>query len=91
MQLDELAPGVMGYTVDKADALYVPMIIATKPGNGDVGRYLDTLPTDRKVIVPNVMNPILMGMLDRRGFVPSEVYDFEVFHCMIPLMIRETR
>lgn len=70
MELDELAPGVLGYTMEEGGALYIPFIMASKPGNGDVGRYLDGLPTERTIKVPNVMNGILVGMLKRRGYVP---------------------
>lgn len=49
-------------------ALWVPLVIAEKPGNGDVGRYLDSLPGDRRVVFPNVISDVLIGMLKRRGF-----------------------
>ena len=65
---ESLAPGVHGYTVDTPDGLYVPVIMALEEGSGDVGRYLNALPTNRRVVVPNVMNPRLVGMLIRRGF-----------------------
>ena len=65
----EIAPGVDGYTVDLGDkGLYVPLLMAKRPGNGDVGRYLDSLPLDRRVVVPGVISGILEGMLERRGF-----------------------
>lgn len=67
--LERVAPGVLGYTVDHEGELWIPTIYAEHERNGDVGRYLDTLPTDRRVVVPNVVNPILRGMLQRRGFV----------------------
>lgn len=64
-----LAPGVRGYTVDLGErGLYVPLIEAENPGSGDVGRYLDSLPRDRRVVVPNVVSARLLGMLQRRGF-----------------------
>jgi hypothetical protein len=63
-----LAPGVRGYTVWSKGALYVPLVIAVREGHGDVGRYLDTMPTDRTVTFPNVMSPRLRGMLERRGY-----------------------
>ena len=66
-----LAPGVIGYTVDVGPDLYVPLIEATQPGSGDVGRYFDSLPRDRRVVVPNVISAQLEGMLARRGFSPT--------------------
>lgn len=64
-----LALGVRGYTVWSGDALYVPLIMAEEPGNGDVARYLDSLPRDRCVKFPNVLSSKLAQMLVRRGFV----------------------
>jgi hypothetical protein len=64
-----LGPGVGGYCIDGEDGLFIPVITAVKEGSGDVGRYLDSLPTNRRVVVPNVMNERLVGMLLRRGFV----------------------
>lgn len=88
--IEELAPGVEGYTVRHPNGdLSVPIIEATRPGNGDVGRYLDSLPIDRLVIVPNVINARLEGMLVRRGF--SFAYQFaEEFEDWCPLLVRES-
>ena len=76
-----LAPGVVGYTVDVGPDLYVPLIEASKPGSGDVGRYLDSLPRDRRVVVPNVISARLEGMLARRGFSATVEWaaDFEEY------------
>ena len=66
-----LAPGVLGYSVDTPEGLYIPFIMAARPGAGDVGRFLDSLPLDRRVVVPCVISPLLASMLERRGFVVS--------------------
>jgi hypothetical protein len=65
---EPIAPGVLGYTVEKGDDLYVPFVMAEKEGNGDVGRYLDGLPTDRRIVFPDVLSGRLLGMLVRRGY-----------------------
>lgn len=66
----ELAPGVYGWTRDLSDgSLEIPSLRAESEGSGAVGRYLDGLPKDRKIVVPLVTNPRLAGMLERRGFV----------------------
>ena len=75
--LDELAPGVWGYTTATPDALYIPIIQAETPGSGDVGRYLDSLPSDRTIRVPNVLSDILAAMLARRGFVEGSEWSSE--------------
>lgn len=59
-----LAPGVEGATRDWPDGTFeLAGIRATRPGHGDVSRYLDSLPRDRTV----------GRMLARRGFVPFDV------------------
>ncbi len=78
--MERLAPGVLGYTVDMPDGtLNIPMIQAEREGNGDVGRYLESLPRDRRICFPCVISRRLQGMLERRGFVPSVEWadDFE--------------
>jgi hypothetical protein len=84
LRLDELAPGVAGYTFDReADGLYVPLVAALRPGHGAVGRYLDILPRDRRVVFPNVISPVLEGMLQRRGFTLIEEWS-EDYEAMVP-------
>lgn len=78
-QLDHLASGVVGYSIDEEDgSLWIPLIYAEDEGAGDVGRYLDSLPTDRTIVVPNVINPRLEQMLARRGFT-ERVYELTKF------------
>jgi len=74
MGLEELAPGVMGYTVEMKE-LWVPFISATEEGSGSVGRYLDSLPEDISIVIPTVISERLDGMLRRRGYVPELRYD----------------
>jgi hypothetical protein len=71
MQLDQLAPGVRGYTVEHEGAVYVPVVIADKPGSGDVGRWLDSLDPKKTWKFPTVLSPVLEGMLKRRGFTQA--------------------
>jgi hypothetical protein len=63
-----IAPGVIGHTEERDGAHYILLLAAVDEGRGDVGRYLDLLPRDRRIVVPNVLNDILAGMLKRRGF-----------------------
>lgn len=67
--LDLLGPGVQGYTVEAYGATYVPLVLAERPGSGDVGRWLDSLSPARSWRFPNVLNARLAGMLKRRGFL----------------------
>jgi len=69
--MQELAPGVYGYTMEHEGALYVPLLVAENPGTGQVRAYLDSLPRDRTVKFPCVISSILEAALLRRGFVPS--------------------
>jgi hypothetical protein len=68
-QEPELAPGVTGILFDEKDmGIIVSAIFATNPGNGDVARFLNTLPRDRRVTFPTVISPKLEAMLLRRNF-----------------------
>ena len=73
----EIWPGVHGIWFDRPDGIYFAMVMAKVRGNGDVGRMLDALPRERKVVFTNVMSPILMGMLERRGFVQKQVWLYD--------------
>lgn len=64
-----LAPGVRGVLFDEDDGIWIAMIRAEKPGSGDVSRYLDALPEDRRVVFSNVLSERLSQMLVRRGYV----------------------
>jgi len=67
------APGVRGYAIEQPDGkIYIPLVIADREGSGDVGRWLDTLPKDRDIIFPNIVNQRLGDMLLRRGFFICE-------------------
>jgi len=63
-----LGPGVFGYSVETPDGLYIPIVQAERPGKGDVGRWLDSLPTDRRIVFASVYSSRLAGMLERRGW-----------------------
>ena len=67
-QEPEIAPGVLGVAFDMLNGIYIPLVRAAHEGNGDVARFLDDLPLDRRIVFPNVMSPKLQGMLVRRGF-----------------------
>lgn len=90
--IDQVADGVLGYTIEEDNALYVPVIMAVCEGDGRVGKFLDGLPRDRTVKVPEVMSPRLQGMLERRGFLHSyEWMDGEVEEVAIMVRYARTR
>jgi hypothetical protein len=64
-----LAAGVRGYAIEENGRIFIPLIIAEHEGNGDVGRFLDSL--SPRCVIPNLTSPRLMGMLSRRGFIPD--------------------
>lgn len=90
LSLDTLAPGVLGYTCEEKGELWIPLIHAETPGSGQVAAYLDSLPRDRTVIVPNVLSPRLAGMLLRRGF-DEEVRWIEEMEEAVDLFVRYGR
>ena len=68
---ERLASGVLGYSMKTPRGLYIPWIQAETEGDGRVGRYLDGLPLDRRVVFPTIISARLVGMLARRGFTPG--------------------
>lgn len=70
----ELAPGVRGYLLEESDGIWIPIISAASEGSGDVARFLDSLPRDKAIHFPAVLNPRLAGMLARRGFEQREIW-----------------
>ncbi len=77
MDLDILAPGVRGYAVVVGGCAYIPLIRAEHEGSGDVGRFLDSLPSGVKI--PNVTSRRLLGMLQRRGFDETDEGGMDVW------------
>ena len=76
-QEELLAPGVRGYAVESGGKICIPLIMAVSEGSGDVGRFLDSL--SPRCVVPNVTSPRLMGMLIRRGWVPTFTNECDVW------------
>jgi hypothetical protein len=66
-----VSPGVRALVFETPEGVYIPFIAAEREGAGDVGRYLDALPTDRRIVFPTVISARLRGMLERRGFRPN--------------------
>lgn len=64
----QLAPGVIGCAAEINGEIIIPMIVAEKKGNGDVGRFLDSL--SPRCVIQSVCSERLKGMLLRRGFQP---------------------
>src|SRR5438093_445314 len=71
---EELYPGLWGYTMEDDGALYIPWIVADKPGNGALRAYLDNLEAKetRSIKFPNVINQALAEYLARRGYKPIQ-------------------
>jgi hypothetical protein len=63
-----VAPGVRAIMFDVPEGIYVPFVMAASQGAGDVGRWLDGLPPDRRIVFPSVLSARLRGMLQRRGY-----------------------
>ena len=72
------ADGVLGYSIETERGLYIPWVQAEVEGDGRVGRYLDSLPRDRRVVFPTIISGRLAGMLARRGFTPGYEWAEEV-------------
>ena len=72
-QEPEIADGVIGTWFDTPDGIWIPIVAAKNPGNGDVAKMLNDLPTNRKIVFPTVISSILRSMLLRRGFEETVV------------------
>jgi len=78
-ELDELAPGLRGYTVEKDGALYIPFFIAEERGKGTLTRYLDDVESRHKVVkIPTVLGERLALYLQRRGYIVTHEWAAEV-------------
>jgi len=78
-ELDELAPGLRGYTVEKDGALYIPFFIAEERGKGVLTRYLDDVESRYKVVkIPTVLSERLALYLQRRGYIVTHEWAAEV-------------
>jgi hypothetical protein len=66
---------VAGYSVDVDGATYYPVVRATRPGCGDISRWLDGLPKDKTIKFPTVISRKLEAMLVRRGFTLVQEWD----------------
>lgn len=66
-----LAPGVRGFTYAWGDIIFIPFIMANREGDGDVGRFLDSL--SYRCVIQSVTSDRLRGMLERRGFIKTIV------------------
>lgn len=80
-----LAEGVRGFAFDTLNGIYITAVHADKIGSGHVSKFLDSLPKNRRVVFPVVVNAKLRDMLIRRGYVERwEIGDHED----IPVMER---
>jgi hypothetical protein len=66
--LDQLGPGIFGLAFEHPEGIYISLIVSEAPGQGNAGAFLDSLPTDRRIVFPVVVSDVLAGMLERRGF-----------------------
>lgn len=70
-----LAEGVRGLLMDEDSGVFIPAIYAEQPGMGDVARFLDALPKDRRIVFPTVLSGKLRAMLLKRGYENKIVVD----------------
>lgn len=68
---DHDVPGLSTAVRERRRQITVEWMSASDPGSGAGGRFLDALPTDKRVVVTNVMSPVLQEMLVRRWFSPK--------------------
>jgi hypothetical protein len=70
----EISAGVTGFQEETDSGLQVVAISSDLPGQGLVSLYFDALPDDRRVMVHDVVNPVIREALLRRGFALEHGY-----------------
>lgn len=71
----KMAEGIRGYAFLRQNEaekmeneIYIPLIFSSPERKGHLSRFLDNLPKHWTVHFPVVLNPILEGALQRRGY-----------------------
>lgn len=88
--LQEVYPGVEAAVFDMEEqGVYVPIVISKQPNQGNIGRFIDHLLEEYKLVkFPNVCNPKLQQMLMSRGFKPTHEYA-EVYEEYVKVWVKE--
>jgi hypothetical protein len=73
-RVGEIAAGVTGFEEETDSGLHVVAISSNLPGEGLVSLYLNDLPDDRRVMVHDVVSPVIRDALLRRGFTLEHGY-----------------
>lgn len=75
-EMRRLAHGISGHLIDEGErGVCIPTIHSEQAGKGHAGRFIDELKERYSTVrFPNIMNPILEGMLTRRGFKKKREY-----------------
>ncbi|WCK57397.1 hypothetical protein PP175_25355 (plasmid) [Aneurinibacillus sp. Ricciae_BoGa-3] len=74
--MTKIAPGITGHLVDEGvKGVYIITFGSLKQGKGNTGRFIDELKKKYQIVrFPNIVNPIVEGMLLRRGFKRKREY-----------------
>jgi hypothetical protein len=73
-KVGEIAPGLNGFLQERDGTVHVVAVISVEPGKGNLSRFLDRLPTDKRIMFHDVGNDILRDALRRRRFMRSDSY-----------------
>ncbi len=64
-----IGEGIRGVALDRGPlGIWIPLVSTEQPGTGQLGRWLDDLPNDRRVVFPTVIHPRLVVALVNRRF-----------------------
>lgn len=74
--MHKIARGVSGHLVEEPNnSVCIPAFYALVAGKGHTGRFIDELKAKYRVVrFPSIINPVLKGMLERRGFKKKRQY-----------------
>jgi hypothetical protein len=71
-----LATGIFGHILDEGKkGVYIPTFYSISQGKGNAGKFIEELKERYNIVkFPNIINPVLIGMLERRGFKKKREY-----------------
>lgn len=83
-----ISENVRGIAFVTDSAILIPIIRSMKPGSGFVSQFLDSLPSDARIVFMIVTNPKLRTMLLNRGYTEQTEWS-ELFDDEVPVMVKE--
>jgi hypothetical protein len=74
--MHKIARGISGHLVEEeGNVVCIPAFYSLTAGKGHTGQFIDALKEKYSIVkFPSIINPVLEGMLQRRGFKKKREY-----------------